>query len=282
MGHGLVIVLELSWSLLCQCMLLSAPYQPGLPLISHHVIDVWLPYGPGQAAGAVAAADLQVSGDYAGQQPLTGMLGGSTVVPRKATMREGVFTGLNSLMAPRSVSPHRHSSTGGAITPAVEHKIETLVAAPAAVEDALASLIVDNQDKYHALQYRALVTYVKRIYHPFLMCEPQVNQNGAMLTATWMFHGPRTAQTAARKQTMGAFLVLPSLRDLHKGLQVSILSAVSSASRQRSVSAYDVYCQCAGACVCMSVWQAMPAMPLQSSPWTSVLDGCIMILHPAP
>jgi hypothetical protein len=56
----------------------------------------------------------------------------------------------------------------------VEHKIETLVAAPAAVEEALASLIVDNQDKYHALQYRALVTYVKRVYHPFLMCEPQV------------------------------------------------------------------------------------------------------------
>lgn len=148
------------------------------------------------------------------------MLGGSTVVPRKATMREGVFTGLNSLMAPRSTSPHRHSSTGGAITPAVEHKIETLVAAPAAVEDALASLIVDNQDKYHALQYRALVTYVKRIYHPFLMCEPQVNQAGAMLTATWMFHDPRTAQTEARKQTMGAFLVVPSLKELHKGLQV--------------------------------------------------------------
>lgn len=57
----------------------------------------------------------------------------------------------------------------------MEHKIETLVAAPAAVEEALASLIVDNQDKYHALQYRALVTYVKRVYHPFLMCEPQVS-----------------------------------------------------------------------------------------------------------
>jgi hypothetical protein len=31
------------------------------------------------------------------------------------------------------------------ITSAVEHKIETLVAAPAAVEEALASLIVDHQ-----------------------------------------------------------------------------------------------------------------------------------------
>jgi len=106
------------------------------------------------------------------------------------------------------------------MSPAVEHKIDTLVAAPAAVEEALASLIVDNQDKYHALQYRALVTYVKRIYHPFLMCEPQVNQAGNMLTATWMFHDPRTEQTEARRQTIGAFLVVPSLKDLPRGLQL--------------------------------------------------------------
>lgn len=55
------------------------------------------------------------------------------------------------------------------------------------MEEALASLIVDNQDKYHALQYRALVTYIKRLYFPFLMCEPQVDQHDAVLTATWMF-----------------------------------------------------------------------------------------------
>lgn len=72
----------------------------------------------------------------------------------------------------------------------MEHKIETLVAAPAAVEEALASLIVDNQDKYHALQYRALVTYVKRVYHPFLMCEPQV--------------GNRSSRGTVRQQTLAA------------------------------------------------------------------------------
>jgi hypothetical protein len=181
----------------------------------------------------------------------------------------------------------------------VEHKIETLVGAPAAVEEALASLIVDNQDKYHALQYRALVTYIKRLYFPFLMCEPQVDQHDAVLTATWMFqvsraagarytillctsmwqhvqvaHGewsalsaspsgcgkmlflpvhvhvvqdqvkpavpivlpfqmllsvfilillqdPRLAQTEHRRQSMGAFLVLPSLRDLPAGLKIA-------------------------------------------------------------
>lgn len=72
----------------------------------------------------------------------------------------------------------------------VDHKIETLVAAPAAVEEALASLIVDNQDRYHALQYRALVTYIKRVYHPFLMCEPQVRSLVGCCSATSAIPGP--------------------------------------------------------------------------------------------
>ena len=50
------------------------------------------------------------------------------------------------------------------------------MAAPAAVEEALASLIVDHQDP--ALQYRALLTYIKRVYHPFLLREPQVEGGG--------------------------------------------------------------------------------------------------------
>jgi hypothetical protein len=220
------------------------------------------------------------------------------VVPRKQTLREGLYKGLTGLMSPARLTGSgtlggaRHSS-GGAITPAVEHKIETLVGAPAAVEEALASLIVDNQDRYHALQYRALVTYAKRIYHPFLMCEPQVrscacsglcvrvrvcvcvcvcacvcacscnaatmhsrcpdarrscyspdistaaargcrtccvqvNQAGNMLTATWMFHDPRTAETKARRQTIGAFLVLPSLRCVCECLGVRLLTRVGS------------------------------------------------------
>jgi len=189
---------------------------------------------PTVSSGMATPFSPQPSGDMIGAAIMAGS-GVVPVVPRKATMREGVFTGLNSLMAPRSTGePHRHSSTGGAITPAVEHKIETLVAAPAAVEEALASLIVDNQDKYHALQYRALVTYVKRVYHPFLMCEPQVNQHGSMLTAIWMFHEPRTAQTELRRQTMGAFLVLPSLKDLHKGLHI-VGQSLGELARQAGV-----------------------------------------------
>ncbi|KAF6253758.1 carboxyl transferase domain-containing protein [Scenedesmus sp. NREL 46B-D3] len=188
---------------------------------------------PTVSAGVVTPFSPQPSGDVTAG--MRGMSGQATVVPRKTTLREGVFTGLTTLMnqaAPTQVT--RHSSTGGAITPAVEHKIETLVGAPAAVEEALASLIVDNQDKYHALQYRALVTYIKRLYFPFLMCEPQVDQHDAVLTATWMFQDPRHAQTEHRCQRMGAFLVLPSLRDLAAGLKIAG-AAVSGLASQAQV-----------------------------------------------
>lgn len=57
---------------------------------------------------------------------------------------------------------------------------------------------------------------------------PQVNQAGNMLTATWMFDDPRTAQTEARRQTMGAFLVLPSLK------WVSVVGQLASAHTLRA------------------------------------------------
>lgn len=46
-----------------------------------------------------------------------------------------------------------------------------LVEAPAAVEDALASLL-DHADP--TVQRRALATYARRLYYPFLLHEPQL------------------------------------------------------------------------------------------------------------
>ena len=46
-----------------------------------------------------------------------------------------------------------------------------LVEAPAAVEDALASLL-DDADPL--VQRRALATYVRRLYYPFLLHDPQL------------------------------------------------------------------------------------------------------------
>lgn len=71
---------------------------------------------PTVSAGVVTPFSPQPSGDL--MAGMRGMSGQATVVPRKTTLREGVFTGLTTLMnqaAPTQVT--RHSSTGGAITP---------------------------------------------------------------------------------------------------------------------------------------------------------------------
>lgn len=52
-----------------------------------------------------------------------------------------------------------------------EAKMAMLVEAPAAVEDALASLL-DHADP--TVQRRALATYARRLYYPFLLHEPQL------------------------------------------------------------------------------------------------------------
>jgi hypothetical protein len=71
---------------------------------------------PTVSAGVVTPFSPQPSSDL--MAGMRGMSGQATVVPRKTTLREGVFTGLTTLMnqaAPTQVT--RHSSTGGAITP---------------------------------------------------------------------------------------------------------------------------------------------------------------------
>ena len=55
-----------------------------------------------------------------------------------------------------------------------------LVEAPAAVEDALASLL-DHTDP--VVRRRALATYAKRLYHPFLLHEPELREFGDALLA---------------------------------------------------------------------------------------------------
>ncbi len=68
------------------------------------------------------------------------------------------------------------SSLGGA---GVDAQVERLVGAAAAVEDALAGLMVDAAGAPHLLRVRAALAYVQRLYRPFLLCEPQVAHDSA-------------------------------------------------------------------------------------------------------
>ena len=162
------------------------------------------------------AASAGIAAAFSAQEE---QVAGAGVVPRKATIREGVYSGLTDggLFSPvRSTSPHRQSSSGGPLQSRVEHKIETLVAAPAAVEEALATLVVDPQDR--DLQYSALVTYIKRVYHPYLLREPTLMQHDQIVTAAWVYEDPRFANTNRARHMLGSFLVVPCLSELALGL----------------------------------------------------------------
>lgn len=85
------------------------------------------------------------------------------------------------------------SSRLSGVAGGVDQRAELLVGAPAAVEDALASLLVEpaamprgggssagstprsstaGDGATDALRLRAAATYVRRVYHPFLIREP--------------------------------------------------------------------------------------------------------------
>lgn len=55
--------------------------------------------------------------------------------------------------------------------------------------------------------------------------------------ALFVVQDPRLAQTEARRQSMGAFLVLPSLRDLPAGLKI-VEAAVNSLAGQAQVGGF--------------------------------------------
>jgi acetyl-CoA carboxylase/biotin carboxylase 1 len=105
-----------------------------------------------------------------------------------------------------------------------------LVEAPAAVEDALASLL-DHTDPL--VQRRALATYVRRIYHPFLLHSPQLTPAPAEprgggggaghhpprpLMAVWAYDDPATAATPLSRECHGGALLLRCLHDLPAAL----------------------------------------------------------------
>ncbi len=64
------------------------------------------------------------------------------------------------------------------------------------------------------LQQRALVTYIKRIYYPFLVREPELINVAGHLCAIWL-HSLNCSRTASvGTVVLGIALVIPSLQDL--------------------------------------------------------------------
>lgn len=153
--------------------------------------------------------------------------GGSTLqtgVARKATQGEGLYKGLGNVY----VSQMARSQVEA-------QKMNMLVEAPAAVEDALALLLDQVHDFVHetsnrpstsgsmllvpmpslGLDYRVLVTYIKRIYHHQLIQEPKIDARQYFTTAQWSYQGHLEVS-----EGKGMMIVLSSLSQLREGVEV--------------------------------------------------------------
>jgi hypothetical protein len=123
-----------------------------------------------------------------------------------------------------------------------------LVSVPAAVEDALVSLMLDPVDE--DMQARAAITYIRRIYHPHMLRLPIFNRkvvqqhlttnitspgsasasspagcqtvaegtsgDGCLATSVWLFEEPMA--TGEPRTCAGALLLLDNLEALKAGL----------------------------------------------------------------
>lgn len=71
----------------------------------------------------------------------------------------------------------------------------------------------------YVVQHRALVTYVKRVYYPFLVREPELGSAGGNLCAFWLHAPPADCgPEASGSIVLGLALVLPSLEGLAPAL----------------------------------------------------------------
>ena len=121
------------------------------------------------------------------------------VARRRMTVNEGLFAGLTDI-----------SQSPGAQSRNIDDRIHMLVMAPAAVEDAIASLLLDTRDEL--LASRALTTYIKRMYQPHILVEPQVVPSSAeagALMASWAFK--KQAATSSGAECFGAAVVIENV-----------------------------------------------------------------------
>jgi acetyl-CoA carboxylase/biotin carboxylase 1 len=160
-----------------------------------------------------------LSGEDIGIAPVDPVRTESLGAPgRRMTVTEGLFAGLTNLTSPSMQSA------------SVEDRISMLVEAPAAVEDALALLLLDDQEL--EISQKALRTYIKRLYHPYMLVEPQLDQNESMMLASWAFEDQAAAETTSSKECVGGAFTVTSLKEI-----AAVLKAFNSSKACSSLKA---------------------------------------------
>ena len=125
-------------------------------------------------------------------------------IQRRSTFNEGLYSGLEGL----AIVNDKDSS--------IDARMAMLVEAHAAVEDALASLI-DHPDV--TVRKRAFVTYIRRIYHPFMLHDPEVEIGVSRhMTAVWAYVEAECAYTPHACTCHGGAIVVDCLREVPQAL----------------------------------------------------------------
>ena len=141
----------------------------------------------------------------------------SGFVSRKATRAEGLYKGLGSGSLPPSTMAQVEMQ-----------KMEMLVEAPAAVDDALALLLglpqvpvagealsASGHLAASGVEHRTLMAYIQRTYHHRIVEEPRVVQHSDCTVAFWTY-GDVYGKGIERH---GAMIVLEQLRRLKEGME---------------------------------------------------------------
>lgn len=81
------------------------------------------------------------------------------------------------------------------------------------------------------LQRRALTTYVRRIYHPFLQRQPSLDMTDRGLVMLWTYTQPATSEVADAPAMLGAAVVIPVLADLPQAA-AAVQSIVAEQGKQ--------------------------------------------------
>ena len=71
----------------------------------------------------------------------------------------------------------------------------------------------------HALQQRALLTYINRIYYPFMVREPEMSSADGNTWAIWLHSSPSSPTSSS--VVLGMAIVLPALEHLPAALAIA-------------------------------------------------------------